>query len=145
MFVCFVFSFAARRILVPQPGIELAPPAVEAWSLNHWTAREIPKDEVLKQGSVGTEAGRALEEGRRRAVGSISCLLSPLTAGGRSGTGDWEGSAPPQAPPPGCTGLIPASHPGPTAQPSHPSPWPGSRAQGLWLHRAHGPPLGEPA
>ena len=30
-------------IIVPQPGIEPMPPAVEAWSLNHWTAREVPK------------------------------------------------------------------------------------------------------
>ena len=29
-------------ILVPRPGIEPGPPAVEAWSLNHWTAREVP-------------------------------------------------------------------------------------------------------
>ena len=28
-------------ILVPPPGIEPTPPAVEAWSLNHWTAREV--------------------------------------------------------------------------------------------------------
>ena len=33
---------AAYEILVPQPGIEPAPPEVEAWSLNHWTAREVP-------------------------------------------------------------------------------------------------------
>ena len=32
----------ARRILVPQPGIEPLLPAVEAQSLNHCTAREIP-------------------------------------------------------------------------------------------------------
>ena len=32
----------AYRILVPQPGIEPMPPEVEAWSLNHWTAREVP-------------------------------------------------------------------------------------------------------
>jgi len=25
---------------VPQPGMETMPPAVEAWSPNHWTARE---------------------------------------------------------------------------------------------------------
>ena len=31
----------ACRVLVPQPGIEPMPPAVEAWSLNHWTAREV--------------------------------------------------------------------------------------------------------
>ena len=27
--------------LVPQPGIEPVPPAVEVQSLNHWTAREV--------------------------------------------------------------------------------------------------------
>ena len=30
------------RILVPHPGIEPATPSLEAWSLNHWTAREVP-------------------------------------------------------------------------------------------------------
>ena len=48
----FFFSFSvvlffwpchvACGILVPQPGIELMSPAVEAWSPNHWTAREFP-------------------------------------------------------------------------------------------------------
>ena len=38
----------AYGTLVPQPGIELMPPALEAWSLNHWTAREVPKDFNLK-------------------------------------------------------------------------------------------------
>ena len=33
---------AAYCFLVPQPGIEPAPPAVEARGLNHWTAREVP-------------------------------------------------------------------------------------------------------
>ena len=32
----------ARRILVPRPGVEPMPYAMEAWSLNHWTAREVP-------------------------------------------------------------------------------------------------------
>ena len=32
------------RILVFQPGIEPVPPAVEAWSLNHCTAREVPRN-----------------------------------------------------------------------------------------------------
>ena len=32
----------ARGILVPQLGIKRVPPAVETWSLNHWTAREVP-------------------------------------------------------------------------------------------------------
>ena len=34
-------------ILAPQSGIELTAPAVEAWSLNHWTAREAPAKSIL--------------------------------------------------------------------------------------------------
>ena len=39
----FFFGCAAQLvgILVPQPGVEPVPPAVEARSLNHWTAREV--------------------------------------------------------------------------------------------------------
>ena len=33
----------ACGILVPQLGIEPMPPALEAWSLNHWTAMEVPR------------------------------------------------------------------------------------------------------
>ena len=44
--VCFLFwggpHGTACRILIPQLGIEPAPPAVEAQSLNHWTASEVP-------------------------------------------------------------------------------------------------------
>ena len=42
LFIYLYFGHAARGILVPQPGIEPAPPAVKAWSLNHWTSREVP-------------------------------------------------------------------------------------------------------
>ena len=35
--------FLACEILVPPPRIQPAPPALEAWSLNHWTATEVPK------------------------------------------------------------------------------------------------------
>ena len=46
LFVCLFIYFwphlAACRILVPQPGIEPMPPAVEAQSPNHWTAHGIP-------------------------------------------------------------------------------------------------------
>ena len=46
--MCFTFFFplascATCRILVPWPGIEPMPPAVEVWSSNHWTAREVPE------------------------------------------------------------------------------------------------------
>ena len=33
----------ACKILVPQPGIEPVPPALEAGSPNLWTTREVPK------------------------------------------------------------------------------------------------------
>ena len=42
-FLFFWPRCTAYGILVPQPGIEPVPPAVEAWSLNHWTTREVPK------------------------------------------------------------------------------------------------------
>ena len=32
----------AWHVKLPQPGIEPMPPAVEEWSLNHWTTREVP-------------------------------------------------------------------------------------------------------
>ena len=34
-------------ILVPQPETEPLPPAMEAWSPNHWTAREFPEDGIF--------------------------------------------------------------------------------------------------
>ena len=47
--MCFwFFSFffwppcAVCGILVHRPGIKPMPPAVEAWSINHWTARKVP-------------------------------------------------------------------------------------------------------
>ena len=42
LFVCFWLHRAACGILVHRRGIEPMPPAVEAQSLNHWTAREVP-------------------------------------------------------------------------------------------------------
>ena len=42
-----VLSFillAAHGILVLQPGIEPMHPALEARSLNHWTAKEVPSE-----------------------------------------------------------------------------------------------------
>ena len=36
IYVFIYFGFKEYGILVPQPGIKLVPPALEAWSLNHW-------------------------------------------------------------------------------------------------------------
>ena len=40
--VVFVSFSATCRILVTRSGIEPVPPSVEAWSLNHEIAREVP-------------------------------------------------------------------------------------------------------
>ena len=36
----------ACRILVLQLGIQLVPQALEVWSLNHWTTRELSKKDT---------------------------------------------------------------------------------------------------
>ena len=46
IFIIFKFFFyfptpPGCGILVPQPGIEPMPPALEVLSLNHWTSREV--------------------------------------------------------------------------------------------------------
>ena len=43
LFLYFWPCHEARGILVPRPGIQPAPPAQEAHSLNHWAAREVPR------------------------------------------------------------------------------------------------------
>lgn len=39
----FIFGCATQHVgSVPWPGMQPAPPAVEAWGLKHWIAREVP-------------------------------------------------------------------------------------------------------
>ena len=40
LFMFFFFFWLCRAF--PDQGSNLCPPAVEVWSLNHWTAREVP-------------------------------------------------------------------------------------------------------
>ena len=47
IFFLFCMSHVICGILVPQPGMKLMPTTVEVRSLNHWTAREVPKLLVL--------------------------------------------------------------------------------------------------
>ena len=44
LFVCLLFwpRHSACGTLILRPGIKTTPPALEVWSLNHWTAREVP-------------------------------------------------------------------------------------------------------
>ena len=56
-FICLFFFLrgpnpTACGILVPQPGIRPVPPALEAQSLSHWTARKVPHSYHLKNMSV---------------------------------------------------------------------------------------------
>ena len=39
----FFFLAVSHGILVTPPGIKPVPRAMEAWSLNHWTARGVPQ------------------------------------------------------------------------------------------------------
>ena len=41
------FFSVQGRILVLAPGIEPVSPVLEAWSLNHWTTREVPEPQFL--------------------------------------------------------------------------------------------------
>ena len=42
-FFFFLFLAVPRGMWdLPQPGIEPVPPALGAWSHNHWTTREVP-------------------------------------------------------------------------------------------------------
>ena len=43
-FFFFSLDVPACRILVPQPGIEPKLTALEEWSLNHWTTKEVPRE-----------------------------------------------------------------------------------------------------
>ena len=40
-YLFILLHYAACGILVPTQGFKPMPPAVEAWSLNYWTAREV--------------------------------------------------------------------------------------------------------
>ena len=56
-FLSFFFSWphhTAYGIVVPWPGIEPTPPAVEAWSLNQWAAREAPWLDFLIERQVSS-------------------------------------------------------------------------------------------
>ena len=52
-FAYFRLCHAVCRILVPRPGIEPGPPALGAWSLNHWTTREVVTTQILHHSPSG--------------------------------------------------------------------------------------------
>ena len=69
-------------ILVPQPGIEPTPPAVEVWCLNHWTAVGVPffftfnnsekgKKERFQDPKTENISGRVLLSEIRKHIGNL--------------------------------------------------------------------------
>ena len=59
-FFFFLPHRASCGILVPRPGIEPIPPALEAWHHKHWTAREVPK--CLFYSHINNELSRGLPQ-----------------------------------------------------------------------------------
>ena len=55
-FVCLFTGprHVACGISVPRPGIRPTPPALEVRSLNHWTAREVPRNFFLFNAKANT-------------------------------------------------------------------------------------------
>jgi hypothetical protein len=76
LFLFFIFwpSLVACGILVPQQGIKPSPPALEGWSLNHWTTTEVPTQllklqmypkEIINQSEIacdGTNLGNGFQK-----------------------------------------------------------------------------------
>ena len=80
--------------LVPWPGIKPGPPALQAWSLSHWTTREVPK-----MYSFTVVEARSLKsvplgwnQGVGRAVLPLESLEEIAPASCRSG-GSWRSLA----------------------------------------------------
>ena len=63
LFFCF-FGHVACRILVPSPGTEPMPPAMEAWSLTYWTAKEVLGSIFLNMVSARVSS-REMERSKR--------------------------------------------------------------------------------
>ena len=61
-FLIFWLPCMACGILVPQPGMELSAPALEAQSLNHWTAGEVCLPSIFTCLSLGHLLAEHLEQ-----------------------------------------------------------------------------------
>ena len=72
VFVCFWPHPAACGILTPWPGIELVPPALKAWSLNHGTTRKILVLVMFWKIMRQEEEGRASGTGAWMVLSSIN-------------------------------------------------------------------------
>ena len=57
----YLFGHTTWHTDLTQPGMQTVPPAVEVWSLNHWTTREVPRISLYQTFgltlSTGTQTG----------------------------------------------------------------------------------------
>ena len=70
---------ATCGILVPRPGFEPVPPAVEVQSPNHWTAREFPSFTLLKWNSVPLPHKNLASLSQFSFTWVVSLLIFPVT------------------------------------------------------------------
>ena len=75
---------AAPADLVPQPEFEPGPPALGAWSLSHWTFREVP---MSSNSSLGEAFRSPKSEGNSAGQTGYNKEGSPLELGGPHGGG----------------------------------------------------------
>ena len=79
-FLIFQPCYVAYRILIPPPGTESAPPAMEAQSLNHWMARDVPKITFFIWFSLKQCASNLLlGPSRKQHTSSYNLLTRPST------------------------------------------------------------------
>ena len=86
----FWLHHTAYGILLPRPGIEPVSTALEAWSLNHWLAREVQAwlldDEIEPRQTQSVGRGKR-EEGQQHAMGGWGQAQSDRDSGESRGTG----------------------------------------------------------
>ena len=73
------------RTLVPHPGIEPTPPAVEAQSPNHWTTREFPVSLFQRWPLLINESQSTVKKKKKKKIclraSSAPCLTEPWIIG----------------------------------------------------------------
>ena len=67
-FLIFWLCWEACGILVPRLGIKLTPAAQAGWSLNHWTARAVPRWSHGNQQKCRTQCHTSKQEPITRAI-----------------------------------------------------------------------------
>ena len=70
--------------LVPGAGIRPGPPSLGAWSLSHWTTREVPRKESWKRNIERKKTDQEEEEPGKRGRAFLLCRHQTLTQAARA-------------------------------------------------------------